>query len=74
MLNFNALVGYHLKYHHLFVDTFTVFASRDEIFHKRRDDSELAPVYSFYISKVLSEFRGSSKVAALIMEPGKIFL
>ncbi|XP_058755047.1 bifunctional dethiobiotin synthetase/7,8-diamino-pelargonic acid aminotransferase, mitochondrial [Vicia villosa] len=46
-----------------------IFDSRDEIFHKRRDDSELAPVYSSHISKVLSEFRGSSKIAALIMEP-----
>ncbi|XP_045815201.1 bifunctional dethiobiotin synthetase/7,8-diamino-pelargonic acid aminotransferase, mitochondrial isoform X1 [Trifolium pratense] len=45
------------------------FASCAEIFHRCRDNSELAPVYSSYISKVLSGFRGSSKIAALIMEP-----
>lgn len=45
------------------------FVSRDEIFHRRRDNSKLAPVYSSYISKVLSGFRGSSRIAALIMEP-----
>ncbi|RDX82061.1 Bifunctional dethiobiotin synthetase/7,8-diamino-pelargonic acid aminotransferase, mitochondrial, partial [Mucuna pruriens] len=49
------------------------FASRDEIFHKGRDESELATVYSSYISKVLSAFRGLNHVGALIMEPGKIF-
>ncbi|XP_020227432.1 bifunctional dethiobiotin synthetase/7,8-diamino-pelargonic acid aminotransferase, mitochondrial isoform X1 [Cajanus cajan] len=45
------------------------FASRDGIFHKSRDKSELATVYSSYISKVLSGFRGTSRVGALIMEP-----
>ncbi|XP_061361684.1 bifunctional dethiobiotin synthetase/7,8-diamino-pelargonic acid aminotransferase, mitochondrial [Gastrolobium bilobum] len=45
------------------------FASRDEVFHKGRDKSELATVYSSYISKVLSGCRGSNNVGALIMEP-----
>lgn len=45
------------------------FASHDGIFHKSRDKSELATVYSSYISKVLSGFRGTSRVGALIMEP-----
>ncbi|KAK7388482.1 hypothetical protein VNO78_23298 [Psophocarpus tetragonolobus] len=45
------------------------FVSCDEIFDKGRDKSELATVYSSYISKLLSGFRGSSRVGALIMEP-----
>lgn len=57
----------------LLIDAFTAFASRDEIFHKGRDKSELVTVYSSYISRVLSGFRGSNNVGALIMEPGKIF-
>lgn len=56
----------------MFADTSTAFASHDEIFHRGRDKSELATVYSSYISKVLSGSRGSSNIAALIMEPGKI--
>lgn len=56
-----------------FVVTFTAFASRDEIFHKGRDKSELATVYSSYISKLLSGFKGLNNVGALIIEPGKIF-
>ncbi|KAK7329822.1 hypothetical protein VNO77_24002 [Canavalia gladiata] len=47
----------------------TTFTSRDEIFHKERDMSKLATVYSSYISKVLSGFRGSNNIGALIIEP-----
>ncbi|XP_020227433.1 bifunctional dethiobiotin synthetase/7,8-diamino-pelargonic acid aminotransferase, mitochondrial isoform X2 [Cajanus cajan] len=50
-------------------ESLKAFASRDGIFHKSRDKSELATVYSSYISKVLSGFRGTSRVGALIMEP-----
>ncbi|MED6191570.1 Bifunctional dethiobiotin synthetase/7,8-diamino-pelargonic acid aminotransferase, mitochondrial [Stylosanthes scabra] len=45
------------------------FASRDEIFRKDRDTSELAAVYSSYISKLLSGYKGSNNIGALIMEP-----
>ncbi|KAK7265291.1 hypothetical protein RJT34_32909 [Clitoria ternatea] len=45
------------------------FASRDEIFHKGRDNSELATVYSSYIRNVLSSFQGSKNIGALIIEP-----
>lgn len=71
--NFNSFIDYCLEYNCFIVDAFTAFASPDEIFHKGRDKSELATVYSSYISKVLSGFRGSNNVGALIMEPGKIF-
>ncbi|XP_020964383.1 uncharacterized protein LOC107613115 isoform X2 [Arachis ipaensis] len=46
------------------------FASRDKIFLKGRDTSELVVVYSSYISKLLSRYRGSNNIGALIMEPG----
>ncbi|KAL2977627.1 hypothetical protein AAZX31_13G078000 [Glycine max] len=58
--------GYHLE---SLKGKSITFASPDEIFHKGRDKSELATVYSSYISKVLSGFRGSNNVGALIMEP-----
>ncbi|XLT43477.1 hypothetical protein S245_037088, partial [Arachis hypogaea] len=45
------------------------FASRDKIFLKGRDTSELAVVYSSYLSKRLSRYRGSNNIGALIMEP-----
>ncbi|XP_014510153.1 bifunctional dethiobiotin synthetase/7,8-diamino-pelargonic acid aminotransferase, mitochondrial isoform X1 [Vigna radiata var. radiata] len=45
------------------------FSSRDEVFHKGRDKSELATIYSSYISEVLSRFKGSKNVGALIIEP-----
>ncbi|XLU26261.1 hypothetical protein S245_062327, partial [Arachis hypogaea] len=51
-------------------DIFTAFASRDKIFLKGRDTSELVVVYSSYISKLLSRYRGSNNIGALIMEPG----
>ena len=69
--NTNSFLIYNII--EFFVDTFTAFASRDEIFHKGRDKSELATVYSSYISKLLSGYRGSKNIGALIMEPGKIF-
>ncbi|KAL4344292.1 hypothetical protein AHAS_Ahas11G0163800 [Arachis hypogaea] len=50
------------------------FASRDKIFLKGRDTSELAVVYSSYLSKRLSRYRGSNNIGALIMEPGKNFM
>ncbi|XLR43214.1 hypothetical protein HN51_027252 [Arachis hypogaea] len=49
--------------------SFASFASRDKIFLKGRDNSELAVVYSSYISKLLSRYRGSNNIGALIMEP-----
>ncbi|CAL0325586.1 unnamed protein product [Lupinus luteus] len=58
--------GFHLE--NLKVDS-TTFASHEEIFHKGRDKSELATVYSSYISKQLSGFKGSNNIGALIMEP-----
>ncbi|KAM3762418.1 hypothetical protein ACB098_01G343900 [Castanea mollissima] len=48
------------------------FSSRDEIFHKIRDKSDLARNYSSYISKQLSQYSGSGgfyHLGALIMEP-----
>lgn len=56
---------------------FTAFSSRDEIFHKIRDKSDLARNYSSYISEQLSQYSGSGgfyHIGALIMEPGKISL
>ncbi|TKY54599.1 Bifunctional dethiobiotin synthetase/7,8-diamino-pelargonic acid aminotransferase [Spatholobus suberectus] len=60
--NISLPEGYHWE-------SLKAFTSRDEIFHKGRDKSELATVYSSYISKVLSGFRGPYNVGALIMEP-----
>ncbi|KAF5456289.1 hypothetical protein F2P56_025788 [Juglans regia] len=48
------------------------FNSRDDIFHKRRDGSDLAEIYSSYISKQLSQYSGSGSfnhIGALIFEP-----
>ncbi|KAJ4709362.1 Bifunctional dethiobiotin synthetase/7,8-diamino-pelargonic acid aminotransferase, mitochondrial [Melia azedarach] len=48
------------------------FSSRDEIFDKIRDNSDIASIYSSYISqKILqnSGLRGSDHIGALIMEP-----
>lgn len=56
---------------------FTAFSSRDEIFHKIRDKSDLARNYSSYISEQLLQYSGSGgfyHIGALIMEPGKISL
>ncbi|XP_027331712.1 bifunctional dethiobiotin synthetase/7,8-diamino-pelargonic acid aminotransferase, mitochondrial isoform X2 [Abrus precatorius] len=64
--NISLPEGYQWK--SLKVESIT-FASRDEIFHKGRDKSELATVYSSYISNVLSGFRGSNHIGALIIEP-----
>lgn len=64
--NISIPEGYHWK--SLKGESIT-FASRDEIFHKGRDKSELVTVYSSYISRVLAGFRGSNNVGALIMEP-----
>ncbi|KAL2338612.1 hypothetical protein Fmac_013058 [Flemingia macrophylla] len=50
--NISVPEGYHWE-------SLKAFASRDEIFHKSRDKSELATIYSSYISKVLSGFRGT---------------
>lgn len=60
---------------HVHVTFFTAFNSRDDIFHKRRDGSDLAEIYSSYISKQLSQYSGSGRfnhIGALILEPGKI--
>ncbi|XP_042491193.1 bifunctional dethiobiotin synthetase/7,8-diamino-pelargonic acid aminotransferase, mitochondrial isoform X2 [Macadamia integrifolia] len=49
-----------------------VFGSREELFNKSRDNSELARSYSAYISQQLLQFRvssGFSEVGALIIEP-----
>ncbi|KAJ7979489.1 Bifunctional dethiobiotin synthetase/7,8-diamino-pelargonic acid aminotransferase, mitochondrial [Quillaja saponaria] len=45
------------------------FASRNEIFSKSRDKSEVAMMYSSYISEQLSASRGFGHIGALIMEP-----
>uniref|UniRef100_A0A7N2L1K3 Uncharacterized protein n=1 Tax=Quercus lobata TaxID=97700 RepID=A0A7N2L1K3_QUELO len=48
------------------------FSSRDEIFHKIRDKSDLARNYSSYISEQLSQYSGSGgfyPIGALILEP-----
>ncbi|XP_019463455.1 PREDICTED: bifunctional dethiobiotin synthetase/7,8-diamino-pelargonic acid aminotransferase, mitochondrial isoform X1 [Lupinus angustifolius] len=58
--------GFHFG--NLKLDSIT-FASHEEIFHKGRDKSKLAAVYSSYISKQLSGFKGSANIGALIMEP-----
>lgn len=51
------------------------FGSRDEIFFKRRDESNLAGLYSSYVSQQLSQYSTLSetnkKIGALIMEPSK---
>ncbi|XP_043709582.1 bifunctional dethiobiotin synthetase/7,8-diamino-pelargonic acid aminotransferase, mitochondrial isoform X2 [Telopea speciosissima] len=49
-----------------------VFGSREELFDRSRDNSELARSYSVYISQQLLQFQGSSRftqVGALIIEP-----
>ncbi|KAK4257669.1 hypothetical protein QN277_007230 [Acacia crassicarpa] len=51
-----------------FKDEHITFASRDEIFYEGRDKSELAQVYSSYISELFSRNRGLC-IGALIMEP-----
>jgi len=59
----------------LYLTFFTAFSSRDEIFHKIRDNSDLAEIYSSYISQQLSQYSGSggfNHIGALIFEPGKI--
>ncbi|XP_056176987.1 bifunctional dethiobiotin synthetase/7,8-diamino-pelargonic acid aminotransferase, mitochondrial isoform X2 [Syzygium oleosum] len=45
------------------------FSSRDEIFCKSRDESDLSGIYSLYISQHLSGSRGSKYIGALIIEP-----
>ncbi|GMY35413.1 bifunctional dethiobiotin synthetase/7,8-diamino-pelargonic acid aminotransferase, mitochondrial [Fagus crenata] len=48
------------------------FSSRDEIFHTIRDKSDVAKIYSSYISEQLSQYSGSGgiyHIGALIMEP-----
>ncbi|KAL5775185.1 hypothetical protein ACOSP7_012742 [Xanthoceras sorbifolium] len=48
------------------------FGSRDEIFYKSRDKSDLAAIYSSYISQTLlqnPDCRGFEPIGALIIEP-----
>ncbi|KAE8056780.1 hypothetical protein FH972_013519 [Carpinus fangiana] len=48
------------------------FSSRNEIFHRIRDNSDLAEIYSSYISQQLSQYSGSggfNHIGALILEP-----
>ncbi|XP_048133501.1 bifunctional dethiobiotin synthetase/7,8-diamino-pelargonic acid aminotransferase, mitochondrial isoform X2 [Rhodamnia argentea] len=45
------------------------FSSRDEIFCKSRDESDLSGIYSSHISQHLSGSRGSKYIGALIIEP-----
>ncbi|KAJ4827784.1 Bifunctional dethiobiotin synthetase/7,8-diamino-pelargonic acid aminotransferase, mitochondrial [Turnera subulata] len=50
------------------------FDSRDEIFDKSRDKSDLAVTYSSYISQKLVQYdslEGTVHIGALIIEPGK---
>ncbi|XP_044462822.1 bifunctional dethiobiotin synthetase/7,8-diamino-pelargonic acid aminotransferase, mitochondrial-like isoform X2 [Mangifera indica] len=50
----------------------TTFSSRDDIFNKHRDKSDLAGIYSLYISKKLSQnsgLKGFDHIGALIIEP-----
>ncbi|KAA3485936.1 bifunctional dethiobiotin synthetase/7,8-diamino-pelargonic acid aminotransferase, mitochondrial [Gossypium australe] len=51
----------------------TTFRSRDEIFLKSRDESNLAGLYSLYVSQQLSQYSTLSEtnkqIGALIMEP-----
>lgn len=46
-----------------------MFSSRDEIFCKSRDESDLSGIYSLYISQHLSGSMGSKYIGALIIEP-----
>lgn len=58
---------------HVDLKFFAAFNSRDDIFHKRRYGSDLAEIYSSYISKQLSQYSGSggvNHIGALILEPG----
>lgn len=60
---------------YIYLTSFTAFASRDDIFQQTRDESNLAKIYSAYISQQLSQYSGSggfNHIGALIMEPGKI--
>ncbi|KAE8676619.1 Bifunctional dethiobiotin synthetase/7,8-diamino-pelargonic acid aminotransferase [Hibiscus syriacus] len=53
------------------------FRSRDEIFLKSRDSSNLAGLYSSYISQQLSQYStlsGTKLIGALIIEPGKKYI
>lgn len=53
---------------------FTAFRSRDELFDKTRDNSNLAGGYSSFISQQLCLYSGSKgcrHLGALIIEPGK---
>lgn len=53
---------------------FSVFSSRSEVFHLGRDKSNLAEIYSSYISQTLAQYPESKGiVGALILEPGKTF-
>ncbi|KAL9224591.1 hypothetical protein vseg_000611 [Gypsophila vaccaria] len=48
------------------------FGSREELFSKSRDDSEVSKIYASYISKALSDYSGNKQnkwIAALIIEP-----
>lgn len=49
----------------------SVFYSRDEVFDKKRDHSDLAGIYSAYLSQQLSySSKSKSFLGALIIEPG----
>lgn len=67
---FDLLLRYHIL---TFIGTSTAFGSRDDIFVKSRDKSDLAGIYATYISEQLSKFPESKGyIGALIIEPGKI--
>lgn len=51
----------------------SVFDSRDEVFDEKRDGSDLAEIYSAYLSQQLSNSsKSNSLLGALIMEPGNL--
>ena len=51
----------------------SVFCSRNEVFDEKRDSSDLAGIYSAYLSQQLSDSsKFNSLLGALIMEPGNL--
>ena len=57
-----------------YVDTFTAFSSKNEIFDTSRDKSNLAEIYSSYIAYELAQHPETKGfIGALIIEPGKHF-
>lgn len=60
-----------------FIWNFTAFSSCEDIFNKHRDKSDLAGIYSSYISQKLSQnpgLKGFHHIGALIIEPGEYIL